>query len=650
MVEKPCRMRTVLAAALIAAAGAAALEGQVSLDASITPTPIADLDKGGQVRVSGQVSGAGVTSVLVRVTTSLGGSSQTHVSVRAGRFGAEYPAAFSGAPVLCPCALFVDATADSGFDVFRAGHAQAEVLLLVTDSRSGRIPDLPTAFMSDLRDAGGKVDRDSTKWPGVRATVNLYMRSQAARYCGVARAGFDLDRPVDLAWFKSNLTLYEFGYRDRDWSAPLGARVAPTFFQSVWDTWFNSSNCHPLDGNPQNSAASNYLPYAFSNDFADSLIAFLMRQSPDLVALDDNVATICREGTQNLLAMQHRGADNFALTDHHGKRETYTAGAFRYGMFENGEFITEGKGWFYNPAFNDYVMGGVLNGRCMWGVGEALRREPAGPLAARLKESLALGVKFCLLDAQPLGYAKKTVPGNVYWRDAGEHAYLALGLVAACAAAPELLVPSPQDGQPVPLRRVCVQALNALADLVSPDNQWSVYPNVDSVAIAALADGAERLPECPDAVRWRETAMRVADAWMACGAGDAKEPPVHFGLRIKSDRMTFNWHELSPGCADRKAIYLYQTGHWIHALARLYAVTGEARYRDRALAMVRYLCGANPWHVRLFNELGGVYNWVDDTDGDGTEDLLKQDMYPESTAFCQIGIFHLLRAVNARGK
>jgi hypothetical protein len=50
--------------------------------------------------------------------------------------------------------------------------------------------------------------------------------------------------------------------------------------------------------------------------------------------------------------------------------------------------------------------------------------------------------------------------------------------------------------------------------------------------------------------------------------------------------------------------------------------------------------------VRLFNELGGVYNWVDDMDGDGVEDFLKQDQYPESTAFCQIGIFHLMRAMN----
>jgi hypothetical protein len=66
--------------------------------------------------------------------------------------------------------------------------------------------------------------------------------------------------------------------------------------------------------------------------------------------------------------------------------------------------------------------------------------------------------------------------------------------------------------------------------------------------------------------------------------------------------------------------------------------------------MVSYLCGANPWRVRLLNELGGVYNWVEDRNGDGVEDHLKQDMYPESTAFCQIGINHLLKAIQRREK
>ena len=224
--------------------------------------------------------------------------------------------------------------------------------------------------------------------------------------------------------------------------------------------------------------------------------------------------------------------------------------------------------------------------------------------------------------------------------------------VAACAVAPELPVANPRDGTAVPLRAVCVQSLNALVDLAQPHGQWSVYPNVDSVAIIALADGAQCFPDLPEAARWRATAVKVADAWLACKTDPSEGPsaPVHFGPRIRPDRMTFNWHKLSETCADRNVIYFYQTGHWIHALARLYALTEEMRYRDRALAMVRYLCGANPWHVRLFNEIGGVYNWVDDMDGDGVEDYLKQDMYPESTAFCQIGIFHLLRAMARSGK
>ena len=64
--------------------------------------------------------------------------------------------------------------------------------------------------------------------------------------------------------------------------------------------------------------------------------------------------------------------------------------------------------------------------------------------------------------------------------------------------------------------------------------------------------------------------------------------------------------------------------------------------------MVSYLCGDNPWRVRVFNEIGGVCNWVDDTDGDGIEDELKQDLYPESTCFCQIGIMRLAEAVSRR--
>lgn len=629
-------------------------EAALSLRETVAPSPVTDLARTDTVVITGRVLAAAVPAVRLRVTTSLGRSAEAVAPVREGAFAARYPAGFIGAGPLAPGVLFVDATADTGFDVSRPGHFQAEATLLVMDSARGRIPDLPSAFLNDLRDAAGRADREAREWPVIRALVSLYMHSQAARFCGVGRPGFDLDRAEDLEWFRNHLTLYEFDYRDRDWQTPLGARTARTFWQSVWDTWFNPSNDHPLDGNPANTRPENYTPYAFSNDYADTLIAYLLKLAPDTEPLDDNLAALCSEGTLNLLAMQHRGPDNFALPDRAGQRETYTAGAFRYGMFENGAFMTEGTGWFYNPAFRDYAHGGVLNGRCTWALGEALQRTATAPglepLALRLREALALSVQFCLKDAVPLGYARRTAAGNVYWRDAGEHAYLVVGLAAACAVAPDLPVANPRAEGSWPLRKVCAQALDALVDLVQPHGQWSVYPNVDPVAIAALADGAAVLPGEPGATRWRETAVRVAEAWLACPVDPAEMPgaPVHFGPRIAPDRMTFNWRHLAPACANYNTIYFYQTGHWLHALARLYALTGEARYRDRALAMLAYLCGANPWHGRLFNEIGGVYNWVDDMDGDGVEDYLKQDMYPESTDFCQIGILHLLRALAAR--
>jgi hypothetical protein len=131
---------------------------------------------------------------------------------------------------------------------------------------------------------------------------------------------------------------------------------------------------------------------------------------------------------------------------------------------------------------------------------------------------------------------------------------------------------------------------------------------------------------------------------MAAGV-DPKEratPSPLFGLRVESSRMTHIWDK-----GGKPRYFYYQDGHWIQALADLYALTGEARYRARAEAIVSYLCGNNPWHMRLFNELGAVYNWTDDTDGDGIEDLVKQDLYPESTAFCQIGIMHLLRSLTS---
>ena len=113
-----------------------------------------------------------------------------------------------------------------------------------------------------------------------------------------------------------------------------------------------------------------------------------------------------------------------------------------------------------------------------------------------------------------------------------------------------------------------------------------------------------------------------------------------FCLRIAPDRITYVWN-----LGGHSKIFYYETGLWIQALADLYALTGSTRHRKRAEAMVSYLCGNNPWRVRIFNKLGGVYNWTEDTNGDGVQDSLRLDMYPESTTFCQIGIMHLMRAI-----
>ena len=619
-----------IAAVLIAGWGVAASCGEppLSLRDTVSPSALVDARSGAAV-IAGRVTDAGCSNVLLRVTTSSGVTTQTRAAVHAQAFRSRYPDEFENAPPLQPGALFIDATTDD-FNAARPGHYQAEATLIVY----GRValPALPFAFTCDLLDRSGRTDQACAEWPATRALVNLYMHSRAARIVHTGRPEFDLEKPADLQWFKDHLSLYEFDQRDRDWSQPLGHRVRRTFWQAVWNMWFNASNDHPLDGNPENRATTNFMPYAFANDFADLLVMAVVRQRAAQPG-EDNLTELCREATENLLAMQHRGTNNFALPGQDGKRETYTAGAFRYGMFENGEYLTEGKGWFHNPNFGDYRHGGVLNGRAVWALGETLRQEPSGPLAPKLKEAIALALTFCLRDGQAGGYVKQTPQGHVYWRDAGEHAYLLLGLLAACEA-------GQRD-----LRKPCVDALDALADLEKPGHLWSRYPNVDSMAVAALAEGALLFQNEAGAARWRLVAGEVADAWMDARV-DPKEcagPPVHFGLRSKPERMTYVWQE-----RGHPQIFYYQSGHWIHALADLYALTGETRYRERAEAIVSDLCGNNPWQVRLFNELGGVYNWTDDTDGDGVQDLLKQDLYPESTAFCQIGILRLIQTITQR--
>ena len=593
------------------------------------------------VKITGRVGDKTECQVAIRVTTTSGLTSVKHIAAKNGLFECRYPADFLGAPALSPCVLFIDAAIGQDFNVAQPGHEQAEATVIVYGKQA---PDLPSAFTCGLIDRAGHKDQKSVQWNAVRTLVNLYLSSSGAKSASAGRPGFDLANKTDFDWFKNNLTVYDFDNRDRDWSKPLLHRPTRTFWKSVWNTWFNSSNDNPVDGNPKNNSPGNFVPYTFSNDFADMLIMTVMRrQSPK--ALDDNLAQICREGAENLMAMQHRVASNFALKDAAGKQENYTAGAFRYGMFKNGEYMSEGNGWFYNPAFRDYEAGGVLNGRAVWALGETLMADPHGVIAPTLRESIAMALRFCLHDGMLGGYIKRTPQGHIYWRDAGEHAYLLLGMLAACKAEPGMQVRLTEDGKPVSLRSLCIDSLNALTDLEKPEHGWSIYPNVDSMAIAALAEGASLLKKEPAAVRWRTTAINVADAWMAAKV-DPKErsiPSVHFGLRTGPDRMTYVWQ--SNG---KPQFFYYQTGHWIHALANLYKLTGELRYRARAEAMVSYLCGDNPFSARLFNELGAVYNWTDDTDGDGIEDLLKQDMYPESTAFCQIGILHLIDGIIRR--
>jgi hypothetical protein len=167
------------------------------------------------------------------------------------------------------------------------------------------------------------------------------------------------------------------------------------------------------------------------------------------------------------------------------------------------------------------------------------------------------------------------------------------------------------------------------------------------VRVLVVGDGARVLRDAPEAARWRQSATAVADGWLNARVdpNERATPSPHFGLRPEPGRMTYVWRQ-----GGKPQFFYYQSGHWLHALADLYALTGEPRFLERAEAIVRDLCGDNPWRVRLFTELGGVYNWSDDTDGDGIEDLLKNDLYPESTAFCQIGILRLVAARQQRNR
>ena len=603
----------------------------------------------GTVEIRGRSERGEGFSVLVTVCDGRGQVSRSRVPVRAGGFSVAYPSDFPGAPNLSPGMLYVDAVEHdvAGASAVlenpqrRPDRAQGEIAIVVTGSR-GELPDLPQVFMDDLMDARGNRDRDSAQWTRTRGLMNHFMRSVAASRMGLWRAGFDLGEPAALAWFKRSVSIFEFDHRDRDWSTPLANRVACGFWQAVWDRWFNPSNDHPWDGNVENRAPENYRPYTFANDLADLLVLNRMLLSAEPVVVDRRRA-LGDEVLLNLLAMQHRGAENFARRESDGRQETYTQGAFRYGMFESGEWLAEGTGWFVNPRHRDFAGGGVFNGRSVWALGEALRADPRGPHAENVRVALRSAIRFCLRDAVALGYTRKTASGKVVWnRSDGEHAYLLLGLLAACAVDSSMECDGTGE-RPVPLKRVVCEALDALTESAGANGLWSRYGNGAAMDIAALALGSMTFPDEPGAAVWRGAAVRAADRWleMPVKAGEPTwETPMfaHMIAEGMDGHVTFHL-----GREERAHVSLYMGGHWIHALSLLHGLTGDARYARRAHDVLAYYLGNNPLRTRLLSEIGSVNNRVTDSDGDGVEDALHWDAYPESTAFVQIGLIHLLK-------
>jgi arylsulfatase A-like enzyme len=616
----------------------------VSLRENLLPSPIRDV-AAGSVTIAGQALAMGEPSIRVRVTTSLGTTFETQTKAKGKSFACRFPQDFIGAPPLSSQLLYVDATDAAEFGGKQALEHQAEALLIVTGKEPGAWPDLPQVFTDDFIDASGKKDTQCAQWQRQHALINLFYRSRAAKLMLMQRPEFDLARPGDLALFKEHATLYDFDHRDRDWSQPLGQRVARGFWQAVWNRWFNASNDHPWDGNPANRDPKNYRPYTFANDAADLLVLYQLRPQPTPPATDNRVA-LASDVLATLLAMQHRGTDNFALKEATGRQEHYTAGAFRYGMFETGEWLTEGKGWFANPAFRDFARGGVLNGRCVWALGEALKADPHGVLAPKIREALPLALRFCLHDGLERGYTKLTKSGRALWAYPGEHGYLLMGMIAAAEVAPDLPVKLADDEAAKPLKSVCVEALDALTEITKPDGTWSHYANVDAVNLAALAVGARAFRDDAGAARWKSAAGRAADVWLALKPlpGERTTPTPLFGHRKDSGMTFYLGKEPHPHMA------LYVQGHWLHALADLYAVTRERRYGERAEAILAYYCGDNPLHVRVLNELGAVNNRITDADNDGVEDEMRWNAYPESTAFVQIGLLHLLSALPASNR
>ena len=636
----------ILAVQGIAAAAERALE--ISLRETVAVSPIRDLKEASAFRITGSVrKEPAVSEVWLRVTDGMGRSATAHSPVRDGRFSAEYPNDFVGAAALVPSVYFIDAAAKAE----ASPDERAEAVVLVVDSQKGRLPELPSAFTTDLRAADGAVDAAAPEWPRMRAAVNLYFASRSAHLAGVGRPEFDLARPEDLEAFKDGLALFDFDARDRDWSTPLGRRVARSFWQAVWDDWFGPSNA-----NERPIGSGVYPAFTFANDTSDILVAHLRRwrlfertESP----VEDNLATLCNEVLLNLAAMQRKENDPAPV-----QLGVEGPGAFYYGMFADGELMLDGTGWFHAPGRGDHRRGGVFLGRSIWAIGEALARPLPGMDEVTLRATLVRGLRwgFGLArnhndDGQPYVRAIRARDGSgtvrPLWRSPGEHAYLLLGVVAA-SERPEIATLRVFDAgefgfaQPQDVASLAQLGLETLADAVQPEGYWSTFADIDATAVAALARGASVFHAHPSATRWRETAVRVAEGWLAARPSEqAYRGPVILpaGRRVPGDPGDLRYRAHN---SQSTHLTYFHAGLWLQALAELEILTGDERYTRRFEEVFGYFCGNNPFDARLFTEVGGVYNFVTDTDGDTIEDRLHFDLYPESTAFVQIGVLRHL--------
>ncbi len=618
----------------------------VTLRETVATTPFHDLDQGKNFLVRGDLSEPG-TPVWLRVTDSLGRQVEANITVDGDSFAARFPADFPGAEPLVPAAYFIDAAPAA---TALAGE-RAEAVVLVYAGNQGQLPDLPAAFMTDLRGADGSVDMASPEWARTRVMVNLYYQSRSAFLAGVGRTDFDLATPGDLAAFKDTLALYDFDARDRDWSTPLGRRVARSFWQAVWDSWFD-----PTNSAERPVGSGRYPAFTFANDTADLLVAHLLRwQVRAAVAfpLEDDLAIRCNDVLLNLAAMQRKKNDDAPV-----QLGVEGPGAFYYGMFADGNLMLDGTGWFHGGTRGDHRRGGVFLGRSLWAVGEALGQPLPGMADATLREVLRNGLRwgFGLAreyadEGQPYVRTVRARDGSgrerPLWRSVGEHAYLILGMLAACqrAEVADLVVFEAgefgyREAQTV--TTLTETALEALADAAHPTGYWSSYADIDATAVEALARGARVWSTNPLAGRWQHVAEHVTTQWLdARPAPGAYDGPVVLPV---GRRMPTQPNELRYRVSDSVSTHLtyFHAGLWMQALSELHALTGERAYARRLSRIAGYFCGNNPFDARLFTETGGVYNFVTDTDGDTLEDRLHYDLYPESTAFVQIGLLRFM--------